>query len=323
MLENTEYYRLWRQRVRVRESTLCRYAQYLKKFDRFLQSKGITDPRDFDIDHFYVDPASGKTYPMDRAFVEEFVAWLATEYSGTPTAQYNCFAALKSFFGTLKANGLIAHNPVLGAIGPKYSVSRRHISLTHDELQRLVNAAYRRDPFSMKYVALVLLMAHGGLRNQEVRLLTIEKINQTLNAIRVEEGQKRAPGTVQMSPLLKEALTRYINHPAGPKAKETKFLFASKKGRPMSAKTLRRILRELADDAGIQKRVTPHVLRHTCATEMYRAKVPLPLIRRHLRQKRQNTTLIYVDPTTVEDRQALEQWSMTHKLQEIWSRRQP
>ncbi|WP_018130175.1 tyrosine-type recombinase/integrase [Effusibacillus pohliae] len=319
MLERTHYYKLWCERIRVRPTTLERYKRELSIFDRFLTDiKGIQEG-DFDIDNFYID-ALGRTYPMDREIIEEFVEYLEDEYADRPSVPQNCFSAVKSFFSTLKKNGIIQVDPTLNATGPKFYHSQRRISLTHEELQKLVEAAERKDPFTKRFVALVLVMAHAGLRNREVRFLTRDRVDFFHNLLIIDKGQKRAPGTVQMSPLLHATLKIYLDHDWWKRLASksgAQYVFMAERGEMIKLEQLIAIVKKLANEAGIAKSVTPHVLRYTAATEMYRSGVHPAIIRRHLRHKNENTTLRYIHPTSKEDREALENFSMKGVLEGV------
>lgn len=54
----------------------------------------------------------------------------------------------------------------------------------------------------------------------------------------------------------------------------------------------------MADDAGIQKRVSPHLLRHTMATKLVNSGMPLAYVRKVLGQKSSDTTRVHAEATT-------------------------
>lgn len=315
MLEQTTMFEKWKLLARVKQETVKQYEMQLRKFDRYLVEEMDVDVgENFSIDEFYVDEETGRSYPMDRHMIQDFLDWLDDEYGEKPTVPQQCFAAVKNFFKTLFENGLIRIDPTNGVSGPAYSKCRHGVSLTHDVLQSLLNTAYRKDPFTMFYVSLVLVMAHGGLRNREVRYLRRDKVDFDQDLLWIERGQKTKPWTVSMSPMLKENLSRYLNHPEWERRSAnggTDHIFSKENGQPLKPDDLISLVAELAAEAGISKRVTPHVLRHTCATEMYRNNVHVNVIREHLRHAESSTTLIYIDTTIDEDRAILENSVMT------------
>lgn len=73
------------------------------------------------------------------------------------------------------------------------------------------------------------------------------------------------------------------------------FLLVRPDGQPMSAQLLRRRLRALAERAGLQRRVTPHMLRHTAATQLLEAGVDIRFVQRLLGHSSIATTQIYAE----------------------------
>src|SRR5262249_55053864 len=64
-------------------------------------------------------------------------------------------------------------------------------------------------------------------------------------------------------------------------------------GGPLTAQHVRKHLRSLAVAAGIQRRVTPHMLRHTAATQLLEADVDIRFVQRLLGHASISTTQIY------------------------------
>ena len=75
-------------------------------------------------------------------------------------------------------------------------------------------------------------------------------------------------------------------------------LFCTLQGRKLSAVYVRGLLRRLADQAGIEKRVHPHALRHTFAAELVREGISMPDIRDALGHKSLATTDTYLQEIT-------------------------
>lgn len=325
MIEDTEYYQIWLERARLEETTKVKYRSPLGKFDEFLVTVHSVTATEFNIDSFWTDADKNYSYPMDKSFIEEYVEWLEDDYEDrSPSMPPQCFRAVKSFFSTLKNNGVIGVDPTVGAIGPAFYRSPKGLSLTHGELERLINAAFTKDPFSRKYVAMVLLLAGAGLRNRELRFLRVNRLDFLRSIALIDEGQKTFAATVSLTTLMKDALRHYLQSPMYV-ALSNKFdnglLFMREDGGKLRSAELVDIISDLAVDAGIQKRVTPHTLRRTFATEMYRAGVDPEVMRRAMRHKLLDTTTgSYVNPDTEEDRQALDSFSMTRRLARLAER---
>lgn len=163
--------------------------------------------------------------------------------------------------------------------------------LTLDEVQRLIGAMPRRGYAGPRNRALTGVLVYSGLRIAEALALRPKDVDLEAGTITVLHGKGDKRRTVGLPPagvalievwLAKRAelaIPRTIHGVVPP-------LFcvisAPRQGRPMYASYYREALAETALRAGIDKRVTPHSLRHTNASHMARANIPLRNIQRHL-----------------------------------------
>ena len=131
--------------------------------------------------------------------------------------------------------------------------------LSPAEIQRVL------DSFLVaKYRMFFLLIYATGLRIREASLLETRDINAVAQVIHVRNGKGGKDRLVPMGPKLCDLLRAYWQHerPAAP------WLFASKADRPICHETARRALLCASAVAGIGKVVTPHMLRHSFATNL-------------------------------------------------------
>lgn len=106
---------------------------------------------------------------------------------------------------------------------------------------------------------------------------------------------------------LHQNLVAYLAHPESPKRKsQPMFPIHTDKNKPVSASRLQRKLKEIVRDAGITKRITPHVLRHSFATHMYQKGVPTSAIEAMLGHDSTDETSIYIHVPESNKQQALE-----------------
>ena len=100
-------------------------------------------------------------------------------------------------------------------------------------------------------------------------------------------------------------LIHYLNHPESPK-KKSEPLFPVQKNKAISTDRVQRMIKEYASSAGISERITPHVLRHSFATEMYHCGVPLYAIQAMLGHENEAESSIYIHVSDELEKQALE-----------------
>src|ERR1700757_1523507 len=197
--------------------------------------------------------------------LRSYQAYLLQERKVTPGTAVNCVAALRFFFvKTLKRHQFHEFLP--------YPKDRRRLPtvLSREEVSRLINAAgtlFRR--------TLLMTLYGTGMRRSELAHLKVGDIDSQRMIIRVGAGKGGKGRDLPFSPPLLEPLREYWR---GRKPKL--YLFPTRtRGlpveEPISDKTVWIACSEAARRAGINKRVTPHTLRHSWATHLLEAGTDL------------------------------------------------
>jgi integrase/recombinase XerD len=197
-----------------------------------------------------------------------YQAYLLQDRKLTPGTVGNWVAALRFFFvKTLKRHQFREFLP--------YPQDRRRLPtvLRREEVSRLINAAgtlFRR--------TLLLTLYGTGMRRAELAHLKVRDIDSQRMIIRVVAGKGGKDRDLPVSPALLEILREYWRW-----RKPRLYLFPTRTYRrrldqPISDKTVWIACSEAARRAGISKRVTPHTLRHRCATHLLEAGTDLRTI---------------------------------------------
>jgi integrase/recombinase XerD len=136
---------------------------------------------------------------------------------------------------------------------------RRPIVLSKEEVARLINAA------GNLFQRTLLMIVYGtGMRRSEMSKLRVQDIDSARMVIHVEFGKGGTTRDIPLSPALLETLREYWRW-----KKPKTFLFVGSRGCPhISDKTVYHACSVVAHRAGITKKVTPHLLRHSLATHM-------------------------------------------------------
>lgn len=153
-------------------------------------------------------------------------------------------------------------------------------------------------PHSCTTFLAVALMVGTGARVNEVVGITCQDIDLRGRSLRIV-GKGRRERQVFLTDAWIEGLTHsYLETRATLGVEHSQLLFNSH-GDPLTTSAMRSRLAKAARDAGVGERVTPHMLRHTAATQLIEAGVDIRYIQRLLGHASLNTTEIY---THVSDR---------------------
>ncbi|MBE7420470.1 MAG: tyrosine-type recombinase/integrase [Burkholderiaceae bacterium] len=201
--------------------------------------------------------------------------------------------ALRSLLGYVHIEGLIPapmRDVVPSVAGRRLAGLPR--SLEPPDVRRLLASCDRRTGAGRRDFAMLMLLARLGLRAGEVRRLALEDIDWRAGELLVR-GKGSCLERLPLPEDVGQALTAYLQRgrPATAQSR-TVFVRVRAPHRALSSGGVTQAVAAAAARAGLE-RVSAHRLRHTVATEMVRAGVPLPAVAQVLRHRRLMTTAIY------------------------------
>jgi len=162
------------------------------------------------------------------------------------------------------------------------------------EIEALLSAPDPKDEFCIRDRALLELLYATGMRVSEVTDLTVDRINLKLGYVRCL-GKGRKERIVPVGKYAIEAVDLYIdslrNRLLGNRFSDS--LFLSRTGKPLDRTNVWRIVRKYAILAGIDKHLSPHVLRHSFATHLLAGGADLRIVQELLGHADLSTTQIY------------------------------
>lgn len=158
------------------------------------------------------------------------------------------------------------------------------VVLSHKEI-----ALFLQSIKSKKYHAILCCLYATGLRVSEVARLEVSHIDSQRMMIRVCQAKGHKDRYVMLSEKLLSLLREYWEA-----YRPSHWLFPGRENKqPITPTSIRRVCREVCLSAGLKKRVTPHVLRHTFATHLLEQGADLRTIQVLLGHKSPNTTARY------------------------------
>ena len=189
--------------------------------------------------------------------------------------------------------------------------------LTPDEVQLLIAGCSRTSATGLRNRALIVVLWRSGLRISETLALLPGDIDHDAHTVLVRVGKGGKTRRVGIDSKALEHVRRWEQARAklGVTAHDSLFctINSTVRGGPIRSPYVRMLLKRLATEAGITKRVHPHGLRHSLACDLSREKVPLALIQRQLGHSNPGTTGIYlqgISNTEVVEAMSVREWGL-------------
>lgn len=210
--------------------------------------------------------------------------------------QMNKLAAMKRFFLWLWQEGLIVHNPSSAIQMPKQPKTLPKNILTPAEAKRMLEIIPTKTPIDIRNRAILEVMYATGIRRAELISLSIYDVDMQTGIIRIEHGKGDETRIVPLTENAKNILKLYLaeSRPVfATNPKNLRLFVSANSGGKMDNADIGRIVREAAQSAGIKKHITPHTLRHSCATHLLKGKADIRQIQKLLGHRRLSSTEIY------------------------------
>jgi site-specific recombinase XerD len=169
--------------------------------------------------------------------------------------------------------------------------------LTPDEVAAIIGECSPRSRTGIRNRALLTLLYRSGLRIAEALALKPSDIDLGRHSARVLHGKGDKATVRGFHPSADDALARWMDTRRGLGLRNGP-LFCTLQGGDLSDRYVRNLLKRLAGQAGIDKRVHPHGLRHTFADELRAAGVDVVTISKLLGHSSIAVTSRYLDHLT-------------------------
>lgn len=245
---------------------------------------------------------------VDRMVLRRYLSWLHDK--GLVKASIaRKLSALRSFYRYLKRENLIPTDPTAAVSSPKLD-KRLPAFLSIEEMKRLLQAPDLATPQGQRDRALLELLYASGLRVSEIVQLTMEQVDFYSREIRVwGKGSKErvvlmgAPAAQALQTYLRQGRQQLLGE------KKSNVLFVNRYGGRLAVRRVQLLVDSYARKAGLNKKVHPHVLRHTFATHLLDGGADLRTVQELLGHANLAATQIY---THVSQTQARKVYMAAH-----------
>ena len=261
------------------KNTIEAYSHDLNQFLNHLKGKGTQEIGE-----------------VDKFDVRGFLLALKRKNLSTKSILRN-LVAIRTFYKFLIQEGILETNPIEQLESPKVSKTLPEI-LTLKEIEKLLEQPNLQTPLGIRDRAMLEILYATGMRVSELTHLPTHQVNLEGGYVLIfGKGSKE-----RIVPLGGEAMkwiTLYLNTVRGilSKGRENSSLFINRSGKGMSRQGFWKNLKNYAKKAGLRKRITPHLLRHSFASHLLEGGADLRSVQMMLGHVDISTTQIYTHVT--------------------------
>jgi len=256
--------------------TVLAYTRDVDQFIGFVKSKGS----------LFDDPNR-----IDPAFARSYLRWLELKnFSKKSVARK--ISSCRAFFRYLLRERKIKLNPFENILTPKLG-KRLPSFLYPEEVIKLLNAVNLKHKNGPRDLAILELIYASGMRVGEVTKLRTENIELESGEVLVQ-GKGDKERVVLIGSHAINSIKAYLTN-RDKKSENTMFL--GRAGSKLTSRSIERMVRKYARKAGLEKRVTPHTLRHSFATHLLSGGADLKVVQELLGHSSLSTTQIYTHIT--------------------------
>lgn len=277
----------------------------IEDFFHFLQIERGLSPNTLqsyrrDITQYYIfitkHVKKQKWNQITRTDITQFLHLLKDEGKSTATIS-RMLSTIRSFHQFLLREQTVSEDPSLHIETPRKERKLPNI-LSSEEIETLLSIV-GNDPLDIRNKAMLELLYATGLRVTELITLQVSDLHLTMGFVRcLGKGDKER--IVPLGDIAREAIETYLNK-SRPKllrrTNDSPILFLNQHGRPLTRQGCWKIIKMIAQRAKINKRITPHMLRHSFATHLLENGADLRAVQEMLGHSDISTTQIYTHVT--------------------------
>lgn len=254
-------------------NTLTSYKRDLKKLCQYISSIGISDVND-----------------INSTDLNTYVIYMGEQGMSSATISRSV-ASIKSFFMFLFRKNIVEDDCAEQLKAPKIEKKLPEI-LTIEEVNRLLEQPSKNTPKEIRDKAMLELLYATGMRVTELISIRLDDVNLMMNYILCRCTSKER--VIPIENAAKVALEQYIKNARESMCDNSEYLFTNLKGQPMTRQGFWKLIKAYAKKAGIDKDITPHMIRHSFASHLVSNGADLKAVQEMLGHSDISTTQIYL-----------------------------
>ncbi len=257
------------------EQTVSAYSRDVGRLVQFVRGRGAERPHE-----------------VSHTDLREYVFHL-NDVGLAASSIRRSISAVRSYFAFLLEEGLLQSDPTERIESPK-TWQRLPSFLSRDEVVRMVESPLPEHPMYWRDRAILELLYATGIRVSELATAKLSSLDFDEGLLQVF-GKGSRERIVPVGSTASEVVKRYLRdvRPGLDRGKAGGVLFLNRRGGPLSRMSVWNLVREASRRSGIDKKVSPHTLRHTFATHLLEGGADLVAVQEFLGHADVSTTQIY------------------------------
>lgn len=285
-----EYLRFIQIEKGLSENTIAAYRRDLNHYLNYLAAQKISN-LDF----------------IDRQIVQQWFGVLHDEGRSTKSiARFT--STIRSFHQFALREKYAAKDPTVLIETPKYERKLPDV-LSIDEIDLLLTTPETSKNNGYRDRTMLELLYATGIRVSELINIEVKDVNLLMGFVKVF-GKGNKERIIPLGETVIELLKTYIENvrPQLLKKQVTHTLFLNMQGKPLTRQGIWKIIKQTGAKAGIQKRLTPHTLRHSFATHLLENGADLRAVQEMLGHSDISTTQLYTHVSKTQIRKMYQQY---------------
>ena len=262
-------------------NTLLSYERDLKSYLRYLKNVEAIDRLD----------------DVQRIHIVHFLAFLKEQGKSAKTLARHV-ASVRAFHQFLLREKAASQDPTVHIETPKSQRTMPKV-LSLEEVEKLLDTPNKQDHFGLRDKAMLELLYATGIRVTELINIDLDNVHLTMGFVRVN-GNGKKERIIPVGKTATEAVKIYLEqgrlHFISQKHQDHA-LFLNHQGKRLTRQGYWKILKRLTKEAGINKELTPHTLRHSFAAHLLENGADLSAVQEMLGHADISTTQIYTNVT--------------------------
>jgi integrase/recombinase XerD len=258
------------------KNTLESYGRDIVKFLVYLEKRETSDINQVDYKH-----------------ILDFLSCLREQQGQSPKSIARILVSIKQFFKFLLTEKIIQKDPTFLVRTPKMKRTIPDV-LSPEDIERLLSAPDEATFQGIRDKAMLEVLYATGVRVSELVELELNSVNFDLGYL-VVYGKGSKERLVPIGEKARNTLRKYLDksRPSLLKSRRSVYLFITRQGKKMTRQGFWKIIKSYALKAGINKKISPHTLRHSFATHLLLRGADLRVIQLMLGHSDIATTQIY------------------------------